>query len=66
MKAFPIGSLVKTSEGKIMTITNIEAFQYVDRSVHIMCKITAWSPEDGYIRVSSVDAQEQWIPLEDK
>lgn len=63
MKGFPIGSLIKTSEGKIMTITNIEAFQHVDT---LICKITAWSPEDGYVRISSKDAEEHWVPLEDK
>ena len=63
VKGFPIGSLIKTADGEVMTITNIEAYQYVDRP---FCKITAWSPQSGYIRLSSYEAEQQWSQLEGK
>lgn len=63
VKGFPIGSLVRTADGEVMTITNIEAYQYVDKP---LCKITAWSPQSGYVRLYSHEAEQQWLRLEAK
>jgi len=63
IKGFPIGSLIKTKDGHIMTVTNIEAYQHVDK---LVCKITVWSPQRGYVRLNHHQAEKEWIALEEK